>query len=58
MNICAALIDKPGEDFHFETLEFTSPQRDEVLVKLAACGVVPARLALARELGATHTLHA
>ncbi len=39
MKIRAALIEKPGEDFHFETLELAEPRENEVLVKLAACGV-------------------
>ena len=39
MKIRAALIEKPGEEFHIEELELAPPRRDEVLVKIAACGV-------------------
>ncbi len=39
MKIRAALIEKPGEAFHMETLELAEPRRDEALVRIAACGV-------------------
>ncbi len=39
MLIRAALIEKPGEDFHMETLELAEPKEGEALVKIAACGV-------------------
>ncbi len=39
MLIRAALIEKPGEDFHLETLELAGPRENEALVKIAACGV-------------------
>ena len=39
MFIQAALIEKPGEDFHMETLELAGPGENEALVKITACGV-------------------
>ena len=39
MEIRAALIEQPGEDFHLETLTLDGPKEDEVLVRLEACGV-------------------
>ena len=33
MKIRAALIEKPGEEFHMEELELAPPKRDEVLVE-------------------------
>ncbi len=39
MEIRAALIERPGEAFHMETLELEGPKAGEVLVKIAACGV-------------------
>lgn len=39
MEIRAALIEDPGEEFHIETLELAEPRENEALVKIAACGV-------------------
>ena len=39
MEIRAALIEDPGEEFHMETLELAEPRESEALVKIAACGV-------------------
>ena len=39
MEIRAALIEDPGEEFHIEALELAEPRENEALVKIAACGV-------------------
>ena len=39
MNIQAAIIEKAGQDFRIVDMELDPPKRDEVLVKVAACGV-------------------
>lgn len=39
MEIKAALIENKGEQFHIESLELGAPKQNEVLVKVAACGV-------------------
>ena len=39
MKIRAAVVREPGEDFHITELTLDAPKENEVLVKLAACGV-------------------
>jgi len=39
MDIQAALIEKAGEAFHIEDVQLAGPEADEVLVRIAACGV-------------------
>lgn len=39
MKIQAAVVDRPGGAFRFASAELAPPKRDEVLVKITACGV-------------------